>query len=803
MKADEDVNHRLLVFVVTGREDFRNTVRGALDVLAAGKRSFTGMPWNGNRPELPEGGRILAERAVAYLDEVQPAATVEVVGAGSLGDLKAQVSQRIGSRGGASEEPGDGTVRPWSASTTALFVVDARAVAGETADDRLLAVTGALATLAREFDLALSSYSTVVYDEHDAARTYARTDVTARGFPAEEWVLAAEVISTFTDLVQARHFNQQAPLPGTEPRSSLAAALAEFLTRQAGTEWGFHFYTGSVVAKLIEDLAAIARAGGNPVLRGPSEHSLAAGALARWQLAEAPFVLAATSGMVSELRGTLANLRDSQARGFIVFGESAPGTWLPFQGTRHESEDARTVFAAMDVPCLYLDNPRTLARDLAAAFRLYRQRRGPVVLLASPQVLRHTEPVRVPATTTADAAPRVREDQVDVVARMINSEASTLLWQCGRLDEDERALVYRLARAAGAALVDSLSRPGTVSQYDDGARVEEYLGTMSLYGYSPAVWEFLCPGGQAREYDRQALFFLKSRIPDLATPFSEKALHDQVRVVQLTDTPAHVAPFTDIPLVEDLASFLRRLAPRIGVEDWILRYRREEIARARRRPADPLSAVPSLPMTHQYFFARLGELLDDLIVGHGYTYTGFYDVGRGGIAAIRNLPRTGPGFSGWYGRALMGDALQALPAIALTSERNVLGFIGDGAARLVPTILPSLEQQIRYEGARLRGNTTIFYLLNGGFSVIRTYRELQQAANADAQMSLLTPVEPAWRENWGNGVVRHERLPVFDAAALTEALTTPAALNLFSVYLAHDNEGDNIVPAARAHWRTR
>lgn len=800
MNADGDKTQRLLVFVVSDRDDFLGAVTTAFDMIETAKRPV--MVGSGERVPvaLPMAGRLITDRACEFLDTMLPVATISIIESRSLDDMVRQVEHRVPTRGDDAESE---VSRPWSSAMTAFFVIDSRVAEHEDHDQSLSGIPGLLAEFATKFELALSSYSTLLYGDFDASRVYARTDTTVRGIPDEPWVLATEVIAAFADLVQARYINQDATLPGTEPRSSLAIALAEFLTRRSEANWGFHFFTGSVVAKFIEDLAALARSRGNPALRGPSEHSLAAGALARWQLDEVPFVLAATSGMVSELRGTLANLRDAQARGFIVFGESTLGTWLPFQGTVHEGEDVRAVFTAMGVPCFYLDNPRTLARDLTAAFRAYDQRRGPVVLLASAQVLRYVEPLSVPQVTTATATPQVHEDRVDAVARLINSEASTLLWQCGRLDDTERALVYRIAREVGAALADSLSRPGTVSRYDAGKPVEEYLGTMSLYGYSPAVWDFLHPAGEPRAYDRQALFFLKSRIPDLATPFSEKTLHNRVRVVQLTDTPAHVAPFTDIPLVENLTSFLQRLASRIRVEDWILRYRREEIARAKRQHDDPFAAVPSVPMTHQYFYSRLADVLDGLIVNHGYTYTGFYDVGRGGIAAIRNLPKTGPGFSGWYGRALMGDALQAVPAIALTTDGNVLAFVGDGAARLVPSILPSLEQQVRYEGARLRGNTTVFYLLNGGFSVIRTYRELQQAANADVQMSLLSPVEPDWEQNWGDVTVRHRRLARFDAAPLTATLTTPATLNLYSVILAHDNEGDNIVPAARKHWRTR
>ena len=60
---------------------------------------------------------------------------------------------------------------------------------------------------------------------------------------------------------------------------------------------------GTYCGKSAVYLGAAARAVGNPVLRGPSEHSLACGALARWQLDGAPYLIVVTSGMVDEFRG--------------------------------------------------------------------------------------------------------------------------------------------------------------------------------------------------------------------------------------------------------------------------------------------------------------------------------------------------------------------------------------------------------------------------------------------------------------------------------------------------------------------
>lgn len=792
---------RLLVVTVGSEHSFHCVVEAAMAGLSSRTRHVEchragpvvrpSGPW-------PETYTSLTAQAKEYLDEVLPDVTIELFDVSKLVELQECLEDRLDDPGGRMS----GTL-PWRSAATVLFLVDAASAVQEPdVDSRLDVVLNELNRARDRFGIGLSPYSVLVYDDLNSDRVYSRTLCTTRKMPDEPWVLAAEAVSAFTDLVQARHTNAKAMLPETEAPATLATELTRFLTTESGQRWGLHFFTGSIISKLIQDVTVLARRAGNPVLRGPNEHSLACGALARWQLQDAPFLIVVTSGMVDELKGTLANLRDSQARGFIVIGENEPGTWQPFQGTVHEHEDSRLVFNAYGLPCFYLSDVTRLEADLTAAFRAYHRRRGPVVLLASPSVLRHTSGITSPRVTRAPSYFQVGENVIDTIADLLNHNPAPVLWQCGKLDATEQKLVHGLARRAGIALVDSLGRPGTVARFCDGKTVDEYLGTMSLYACSPEVWWFLNPEAGSGHRD-QTLFFLKSRVQDLSTPFPEKVLYDEVRIVQVTDVDSHIAPFTDMPVVEQLESFLRRLEERVNPEEGVVRVRREAMAKAREAARQPLAHVPSIPMRHEYFFAQLNDVLSGLISHHGYEYTGFYDVGRGGASAIRNLVRTGPGFSGWYGRALMGDALQAVPAYALTNPGNVLGFIGDGAANLVPSILPSLAQQLRYESGRLEGNVSIFFLLNGGFSIIRSYRELQHAATADAQMSLLTPVMGSWQQTWGDVTVSHERVVTVDPSHLAKRLLEPATVNLFSVYLAHDNEGDDIMPLSRKNWRTR
>jgi hypothetical protein len=207
-------------------------------------------------------------------------------------------------------------------------------------------------------------------------------------------------------------------------------------------------------------------------------------------------------------------------------------------------------------------------------------------------------------------------------------------------------------------------------------------------------------------------------------------------------------------------------------------------------------------LTLHDFYAGLARLLRRLITAEGYRYTGVFDVGRAGFSAVRNLPRTGPGLSGWYGRALMGDALMSVPAVALTRPGHVLGFIGDGAAALVPDIVPSLVQQMWSEGRRMHGNTSLFFLANGGHSIIRSYRETRRGAGSDDQMKVLNPLPADEVRTYGPVTVRRRRLTGVPDD-LGRELVESETLNLYWVVVAHDSNGDGLSLQAAADWRHR
>ncbi|HEU5265304.1 MAG TPA: hypothetical protein VFU35_01345, partial [Jatrophihabitans sp.] len=452
-------------------------------------------------------------------------------------------------------------------------------------------------------------------------------------------------------------------------------------------------------------------------------------------------------------------------------------------------------------PTVYLDRIDTLADKLREAFALYLAGRGPVVLLATPAVL----DFRGPTAITAPAPPRrgaqVIDGPLDRVLSLINTESTRLLWQCGAVPVQDTGLVHDVARQAGIALVDTLARPGAITGYRDGRPVPEYLGTLSSYGFSARAYQFLHRNGRLRPPDEQCVFFLASRIAEVNTPFPPRILERGLRVCQVSATRAHLAPFASYPIHADVGDFLRAVRDRLEVDADVLSHRRDAIEQAIDSTSDVISELPTRPMSPNYFYHQLARVIRTLIECDGYTYTGVYDVGRGGLSAVRNVPRTALGFSGWYGRALMGDAVAAIPAVALSQPGNVIAFVGDGGAALVPDIVPSLVHQIALEGVPLRGNLTIFRLVNGGHSIIRTYREAHQAAPAGHQTSVLSLIAADQEHRYGPLTVRQRRLDEVEPDRLRAELQDIGVINLYSVVLGHNNEGDGLSLLSALGWQ--
>jgi hypothetical protein len=649
------------------------------------------------------------------------------------------------------------------------------------------------------------SFALFSRDYRKAEGFYApRPEFLLRAFPGDLRKFKLEILNcvftyldhTFTDRLRARQLQQ-----GSQP-VTLGLELSRFMAERAKSDWLLFYYTGSVVSTLIHDLQNLAEEQGALCLRGPSEHSLACGALANWQLHQRPFVIIVTCGMIDEFKGTLANLRQARAKGFIICAENRPSQWFAFQGTINPDEDSRAVLKAKGIPHVFISEPDEIGAGLAEAFRLYGENEGPVVILATPQVLESKQKVVIAeGSARSGALPEGSPaGELDRVMEILNREPIRILWQCGDLTAKERDLVLSIAQRAGIGLADSIDRPGTVAAYRGAERIPNYLGTLGVYGFSRKIYDFLHNDGELRSKDEQCVFFLKSKLPQVATPFPEGVLQRRMKVVQVNREPTHLSPFSDVCLAMPLRDFLAYVEEKLAVEPDVLESRKKWLLECSAEPRDILGGLESVPMSPNYFFRQLNHLVEELIETKGYSYTGVYDVGRCGVSAIRNVARTGPGFSGWYGRALMGDAYQALLFLTFTTQGNIIAFVGDGAKNLVPGILPGLLENSLNGSGPLSGNVTVFFCLNGSHSIISTYQERFKHRVGGRQMSVVSVLEPEREMSAGGVQFSFRDLHSFDRDMLEESLTASSRVSFFNVFLNHDNAADGISLLSELDW---
>lgn len=620
----------------------------------------------------------------------------------------------------------------------------------------------------------------------------------------------ADLLRIILDHLEHAHFNRllARSISGPLLSVSLATEVTRFMRSRWQERWDFHSYTGSMVAGLIQSMQQNVAGTGVRCLSGCNEHSLAVSAMAGWQLFERAYVITVTSGMIDEFRGTLANLKRLGAPGLIICADSPESVWYAFQGTHDGDNDGRRVIEAKGLRQVFIRKVEEIGACLEQAFAMLAERPEPVFILATQGVLesRPLVPLDVrlpePPTTPSTLLNSTQIEALDQALDLINHQPLHLLWQCGKLSERQRQRVHALAERGAIGLADSITQPGSVGPYHEGRPVPHYLGPLSLYGFSRRVYQFVHTDHELNGPQSHCVFFLKGKVDQAATPFSEGKLKRQLRVVQVNHEPRHLSPFTDLALDVPLDVFLDHVERGLQVEPQILALRRAKL-NALSATSESVAAdhIETLPMTSNYFFRRLGNLVRELIEQQDYRYIGVYDVGRCGISAVRNVPRTDPGFSGWYGRALMGDALMALPYIAVTGTGNVLAFIGDGARALVPDIEARLAQGLAEDPGAAKRNVTLFYLTNGLLSLIQTYLDKRYAHNG-AQQVAVTSAAPlaAPLERVGPISLHRERLVSFDEAHLRSALTRPGQLNIFDVLLAHNSEGDGLSLVSETAW---
>ncbi len=605
---------------------------------------------------------------------------------------------------------------------------------------------------------------------------------------------AFDVINQFTNFFQLFYSNPRALRSIGKRRAITAAVEIDKFLSSTTSSWDFYYFTGSLVSSIIDTFEKLKTTGSNGYcLSGPCEHSLACGAAANWQLHQRPFVIVITSGMGDELKGTLTNLKQSKARGFVIVAEANPGSWFPFQGTNYDEDNIVNVMKARDLPVVSITSPENMSENLTEAFHLYNLNEGPVVLMLSTKVLMSTEELKQPIVVPpVNKKVQYDDKNLDDIINILNNEPSRIIWRCGVLSQAEYQLVEQIADQAGIVLVDGITRPGSVSKYKDKAIVKNYFGSFSLYGYSKKIYRYVTEKGKIRDKKEQVLFFLKSKISQISSPFSEASLRNKFRIAQVNNNPAHIAPFADYYCQMNLIDFLERVKNGLDVSPDVLSFRKSTIDNTAIGKDTYSKSIAVQPMFPNYFFTQLNKTIEHLIEKDNYTYTGIYDVGRNGVSAFRNVARTGPGFSGWYGRALMGDALLSVNSLAVTSKNNILAFIGDGAKKMVPDIRANMIDNIIHQRKNLDINITVFYLANGFFSLINTFQESFLHSRARRQMYCATFLEPEGSFEIENVRINQRIIEKYDHELLSSALRKKGEINFFNVLLSHNNTGDGL-----------
>jgi thiamine pyrophosphate-dependent acetolactate synthase large subunit-like protein len=302
--------------------------------------------------------------------------------------------------------------------------------------------------------------------------------------------------------------------------------------------------------------------------------------------------------------------------------------------------------------------------------------------------------------------------------------------------------------------------------------------------------------GSLRPIEDQCLFVLKGKLGQIDSPFSDNDHLRRLKIVQINRNQNHIAPFSNIGIALPVLDFLQYIHARLDVNPRLLERRLAALAQAKDLRGDVLGEIPSLPMTPNYFYARLRATMEHLITEHDYRYVGLFDVGHNGTLAVRYLPRTGPCYSGWYGRGLMGDSLQATGALIPYPTESILSISGDGARQITSDILPGIVENLLERRCPIGKNVTIFYAVNNSFSVINSYVQRIMFKDGGRQMVVANPeafVEPdAEMIVHGTTIVRRRLLRI-DETELAQAMLAQNHINIFTVPLLNNDDGVSIL----------
>jgi len=648
----------------------------------------------------------------------------------------------------------------------------------------------------RDISLSLSPKSIICYENYLEDSIFTDTFYIKRMLQKNTERDRVDIMGLVMDYIDEVYFDRFTKRNFAKPDrpNLLTTLITQYMAEKYNKNWSFYYYTGSVITSFIRSFLSYTQKNDIMSDTGVSEHALACGAIANWQLFKKSYIITITSGMLDELKGTLVNLRRNGSNGILIIADSTPEYWNPFQGTINQIGDVRKVLSAKDIPYVYItDKTRTL-EQLEEVFSYYKSYSGPVAIIATDKIFLQTinDQIIINYHLESHKADKDLKD-FDYVVDLINNSKTNILWQVEDISDDERSAIYRIAEKAGIALCDSLTFPGAVTNESNN-----FLGTMGIYAYSDKVYQFFHTENKLNNFDDQVLFSINGEFGQVSTPFSEGKLNRNINIVQINEKKEYISPYANKKVVTSLKDFLNELEGLIDVSSDIFESRINKIKEL--HDIDNSLIIESLPMHYNCFFNKLDRDIVNLL-NDGYSYRGVYDVGRGGISAVRNTTRVKKGFSGWYGRALMGDALLAIPYISLAENENILAFIGDGARKIIPNAEEHIIERTLRNSSKFENNISVFFLLNGCLSLIQTYYDKWFVANDGGQSKVYNfNIEESSEEINGiqiNRFVVNEYCP----EQMRNALTKKRTINFFYVYISHDSYGDGVSLISETTWR--
>ncbi len=120
---------------------------------------------------------------------------------------------------------------------------------------------------------------------------------------------------------------------------------------------------------------------------------------------------------------------------------------------------------------------------------------------------------------------------------------------------------------------------------------------------------------------------------------------------------------------------------------------------------------------------------------------------------------------------------------------------------MVPDPVPSIFENIAENPGHANNTVTYFHCVNGALSVIQSYQQRMALRRGGRQMQLYTPMPQEGTWQVGDRTLHRQTFDTFDRDAIREALMARNRINVISMLMTHNNEGDGLGLASVAGWQ--